>query len=308
MKFIKFHEPNFICKLEDRTGYQSDNLFYAQSEDELREFLEEKRYKIISLEPYDFEIWKSKAAKATQDVVDAFNRGEKLKFDAKLWSEVKLFLFFLSQEKCGYCESPGVLVTDAGQVEHYRPKSSVDEDKTHPGYYWLAYDIENYVPCCGQCNTYRGKRTQFPVDGTNNYAREPGSVELEPRLLLHPFFDKPEVHLQFIEKGHEQGMLKGLDKIGETSISVYNLNRKHLVDARLDYLEHLDLRLNSARKSLFIRKKIMDDYRLGKTPYSIMTVPVIKKWLDTGSARAAEKAKRAQDEQRIWEEDLKMFK
>ena len=49
---------------------------------------------------------------------------------------------------------------DRGDVEHFRPKSAVLDDPLHGGYWWLAYDFQNYLLSCSLCNRVR-KKTRF---------------------------------------------------------------------------------------------------------------------------------------------------
>src|ERR1700726_2643878 len=41
-----------------------------------------------------------------------------------------------SNDKCWYVECKNLGTDD--DIDHFRPKSGVKEDPTHPGYYWLA--------------------------------------------------------------------------------------------------------------------------------------------------------------------------
>ena len=43
----------------------------------------------------------------------------------------------------------------------HRPTNAVTGDKAHGGYWWLAYQFENYALTCSTCNNR--KRTQFPL-------------------------------------------------------------------------------------------------------------------------------------------------
>lgn len=63
---------------------------------------------------------------------------------------------------CAYC---GCKLTrsDRGDVEHFRPKKQVEEDKSHGGYWWLAYDFDNYVLSCRKCNGRSRKGSKFPL-------------------------------------------------------------------------------------------------------------------------------------------------
>jgi hypothetical protein len=88
--------------------------------------------------------------------------------------------------KCAYCETS--LASQQGDVEHFRPKGRADDEQDKPmivlsptganekqrGYYWLAYERTNLIPCyqiCNQPSTITdgrriGKRGRFPIQGT----------------------------------------------------------------------------------------------------------------------------------------------
>ncbi len=91
---------------------------------------------------------------------------------------------------CG-CDLPR---NDRGDVEHFRPKGKVEEDADHGGYWWLAYDLNNYLLSCSLCNRVR-KRDRFPlrpgarVRTTYSQRRR---LRTEGRLLLHPEWDPVE--------------------------------------------------------------------------------------------------------------------
>jgi uncharacterized protein (TIGR02646 family) len=163
--------------------------------------------------------------------------------------DVKAALERLFSNKCAYCESPGF----AGfpwDVEHFRPKGSVAEDISHPGYYWLAYTWTNLYPSCVFCNQRRrdqptfddpiqgpatGKLDQFPLAEEHQRAHTPDdSLADEDPLLLDPCRDQPELHLAFDAAGGVSP--RGGSAKGEMTIRVFGLRRKRLRDARLDVL------------------------------------------------------------------------
>jgi uncharacterized protein (TIGR02646 family) len=91
---------------------------------------------------------------------------------------------------CG-CDLPR---NDRGDVEHFRPKGQVEEDANHGGYWWLAYELNNYVLSCSLCNRVR-KRDRFPLR-PNAWRRITYELRrllrTEARLLLHPEWDPVE--------------------------------------------------------------------------------------------------------------------
>lgn len=154
------------------------------------------------------------------------------------------------RNKCAYCET-----FCKAEIEHYRPKKGVTEDKMHPGYYWLCYEWSNLIPSCHDCNTSGGKGNKFPVQGTRvttpplnpagklDLARvisnQPPLIGEEP-CLLHPEIDKPGTFLGFqldsIGEGLQLYGLDGINQRGQQTINICNLNRKSLKLSRLKTL------------------------------------------------------------------------
>ncbi len=239
---MAFKEPNFKCSLTDEQDRAVEWLMVADSEDELRQrvekLIENTDYTLVGIDNFDFNMWEEKAKAATQKVVDEFERGEKTEFKSTVWSQLKGHLFELFHGKCAYCESRTFHVA-SGDVEHYRPKKKVEEDTTHPGYYWLAYDKKNLLPSCELCNRARGKMNHFPVRDFR--AHRPEELDDEEPLLLHPYNHNPAEHLKFIpgKDGTHYGTVEGITEIGKKSVEVYNLNRLKLVEERRREQEHV---------------------------------------------------------------------
>jgi hypothetical protein len=171
--------------------------------------------------------WKKKAEKNTNNLINNANKTEPLKFNGKIWKELKPFLEGLFHKKCAYCEGN----YEAGSwmdVEHYRPKDKVADDVNHPGYYWLAYNYQNLLLACNKCNRGSGKSTFFPIEGIRAYL--PGhSLEDEKPLLLNPYNDKNiEEHITFGIKG----IITGKTDKGRETIKICNLGREELNTAR----------------------------------------------------------------------------
>jgi uncharacterized protein (TIGR02646 family) len=153
----------------------------------------------------------------------------------------------MAHGKCAYCESLYAPVAPA-DIEHYRPKGAVvvNGELRKPGYYWLAATWSNLLPSCIDCNRARtqnfpdadrhlaGKANKFPIANEAARAKSPRQEKHEKRLLLHPCLDDPEQHLEFRDKGevYPQDRAGAPSPMGSTSIEVYGLCRKGLVDAR----------------------------------------------------------------------------
>ena len=140
---------------------------------------------------------------------EAFRQAGRYEENSGSWSKVKRVYMELQGFKCGFCErrlEKSQFGNIEHDVEHYRPKSnvrawpsaSIASDRglsfsfplggaADPGYFLLAYNIENYLIACKTCNSAL-KSNYFPVaaeprltDGDT--PREMGG---EVPLLLYP--------------------------------------------------------------------------------------------------------------------------
>lgn len=105
-------------------------------------------------------------------------------------------------DRCMYCED-----SEGTDIEHFWPKA------TYPQ---RAFDWLNYLLACTRCNS-NFKRDQFPLDAAG------------APLLLDPTAEDPLDHLDFTP---ETGKFRGSTVRGETSITVYGLDRPTLEKGR----------------------------------------------------------------------------
>ena len=123
-------------------------------------------------------------------------KSTKIKFKT-LWSapEVKGFLYESQHRKCCYCERNRD--KKDFDVEHFRPKGNVKEaEKTHPGYWWLAYDWENLLIACKTCN--QAKSTHFPLkDEKSRTYSEDTDIGKEEPILINPLKEDPELFIDY---------------------------------------------------------------------------------------------------------------
>jgi uncharacterized protein (TIGR02646 family) len=235
MKLFVFHKPNFRCRVSKKgeNGKRFWRLCYAEDEAKAQEFLEGRNLVVHKIDPYDFENeWQVSAQEETDKATAARQAGQSWEFKP-LWGVLKEHLFDLTDGRCAYCEAVCKHV-GYGDVEHYRPKAKVTEDDTHPGYYWLAYDRENYLPSCQICNQYV-KKSHFPIAPGGVRAQQPGdSLEDEQALLLNPSVHDYEQHLEFVpsDETENPGYAKGISDEGKETIELMELNRDTLVDLR----------------------------------------------------------------------------
>jgi len=181
---------------------------------------------------------------------------EFLKYDEL---DVKQKLTEMFHDKCAYCES-FYSVTGLLEIEHFRPKAQVQQARSVPnsrtGYYWLAWDWNNLLPSCHNCNcamyhyvvggedpevlVLRGKGNLFPllVEDTRIIHHEnKDSLSTEIPLLLNPCEDDPQKYLEFSNDGHiypKENKDEHDYKKGYWSIVTYGLDRRALfVDRNL---------------------------------------------------------------------------
>ena len=108
--------------------------------------------------------WIAKANALLEELKTAPNAAARNKIiddNNKVWGELKDWLLDLSHQKCWFSEAKDCF--SHWDVEHYRPKKSAkDKDGTeHGGYWWLAFDWQNFRICGNAGN--RKKGTFFPL-------------------------------------------------------------------------------------------------------------------------------------------------
>jgi uncharacterized protein (TIGR02646 family) len=256
----------------------------------------------INLKPPDTPKWKAwlrKCKAETTKLQTLVDQGQKITTkDIKhdLYKRYKEFFFDEYnpfQRKCAYCES-AVDVSQFGDVEHFRPKLKVTDEKDneirHPGYYWLAYDWQNLLISCIKCNQATGKYNRFPVIGT--HAQSPAEIANEKPLLINSTSsndeDDPSKHLEVEvqdSKKYISGRIFGHTERGEMCIEVMNLNRLRLIEERCAAIrESILLRESLALqvKAGAIDKQTIEDIRAvlqGKRPYSSVRHLILAKKL-----------------------------
>lgn len=183
-------------------------------------------------------------AAARDAVMKAVTSGETPVF-VDCWGEFKSDFNLAQAGRCGFCEGP-VGGMAYGDVEHFRPKGAVHElhddpafwgceipgsgsvegrvfksPARAPGYWWLAYEWDNYLLSCALCNQ-RWKGNLFPVEGAR--AQAPGEAA-ETTLLLSPFdLSDPAKHFRY----GRMGEITGISRQGRNTIATCGLDRPSL--------------------------------------------------------------------------------
>jgi len=121
--------------------------------------------------------------------------------------------------KCAYCETP-LGIEGLGEIEQFRPKVMYGVQ--------ASLDWGNLLLACKVCDRNKGGR--FPLEHGTLNPTLPYRERLlsESPMLLHPCIDPPDEHLRF----SDDGRVDGLSERGRVTISVLDLNRLQLVEAR----------------------------------------------------------------------------
>lgn len=140
---------------------------------------------------------------------DAKRRARIIEDNQQCWTALRQAFEEASFDKCWYteCKSPGA----DNDIDHFRPKGKVREDRAHPGYYWLAFDWKNMRLSCQRANRPRiapgarvagGKATHFPLLPTGVRARGPGDdLTSEHPAILDPTEPGDPIVLTFRPNG-----------------------------------------------------------------------------------------------------------
>jgi hypothetical protein len=192
--------------------------------------------------------FRQEADRASKKLLESFCPEKKIAFKEEFYKRYMVYLKFLFRNKCAYCEEK--LSGQPGDVEHFRPKGRVcdagfrqvkiDHPEwgciPHPGYYWLAYDWDNLLPSCADCNRYRwydkdtsgGKADRFPVKGA--HAFDPNGLAKEEPLLIDPSLEDPNRHLRLeFDKVTENIIYRAITEEGETTVETFGLNKREVM-------------------------------------------------------------------------------
>ncbi|MEK0337721.1 MAG: hypothetical protein QQN41_09850, partial [Nitrosopumilus sp.] len=176
------------------------------------------------IEPIDSEWlqWVQECRDATQQLIQDYQSGHPINIKKLYAGQKHKYLDKPFNGKCAYCEAD-VEIDSPNIVEHFRPKGGVrrmdnsnvmitkngNDQKLHPGYYWLAYDWKNLLPTCWKCNTWHkdprsgkmiGKGNRFPVSNRHSINQRDNVDEGE--LLINPMFEDPLDHIYINNLGY----------------------------------------------------------------------------------------------------------
>lgn len=238
--------------------------------------------------------WRERCVSAQSTLNESYAIGKPLEITS-LYSELKNFYFDLDgpfRGKCAYCET-FVAENQPGDLDHFRPKGRISENGVivntldelgeeipHPGYYWLAYDYQNLLPACADCNRPNAQKTEkrigkwdeFPVKGFR--ASKPEEESMEEPLLLNPLeCENLDQHFEF----NENGTVTCNTEKAQACDEVFGLNaRQALIARRLEvfkssldiFMKYFFAVLAQQNDKLDELDAEIEDIQQGKVPFS----------------------------------------
>jgi hypothetical protein len=193
------------------------------------------------------------------------------------WSSFKADLSQAQYRKCAFCE--GFAVGQGfGDVEHFAPKAELEalgDDETTwgveranlanvtgrtptvvspTGYWWLAYDWDNYILACTICNQ-QWKRAIFPIKEART--KPPAQADAETAYLLHPFRgEAPKDHLEFGPLGEVKAKNggAGISPYGRETIRTLGLDRPSLREQRRSIASKIHKKLDALTDATIARR------------------------------------------------------
>lgn len=176
--------------------------------------------------------------------------------------DVKAKLNESHHHKCCYCETKFKYSRDL-DVEHFRPKKYSQQSSDSPEillvYFWLAYDWDNLLLSCAECN--RGyKKNLFPlIDESLRATPQTRNIDNELPIFINPALvseDDPRDHIRF-----ENETPEAKTERGQKIIDCLGLRRDILAEDRLEHIKELRKHLKNIkywRKILKVSQRIND--------------------------------------------------
>lgn len=183
-------------------------------------------------------VWLTDAASLLAQLVAAPNKTAReviIDNNDDAWKKLRDWLLSLSHDKCWYSEARDLF--SVLEVEHYRPKKRVKRAPRLPeqdGYWWLAFDWQNYRMCGKVGNSRKGDF--FPLaDGSPEATHNGLGINNEIPLLLDPARPGDPELLSFNEDGaavpHDDADLFSKLRV-EVTVARLNLDHGRLKKAR----------------------------------------------------------------------------
>lgn len=187
--------------------------------------------------------------------------------------------------KCWYCEAEEI--RSEMPVDHFRPKGKVEEDAQHEGYWWLAFDWENYRCACARCNSVRnleetqgGKGCHFPIFNEEDRATSSADdYHCEEPALLDPCDPDDDRLIWFDSDGLPEPIgsanAEQAQKVNNSKI-IFHLHETKICrkrnKIRLDIKRHVDDLSSADRQTVLsakasLRRMISDTEMLSRAAF-----------------------------------------
>lgn len=231
--------------------------------------------------------WRDKAAEAKAELMAAPNADERKKIlkkvsSSNVWREYYKLLPRSLKKKCWYCEAAEI--RSDMPVDHFRPKNKVEDEKDHEGYWWLAFDWENYRCACTFCNSLRnfeetqgGKACKFPLCNPESRALNPEDEALLQQELpnfLDPFNPDDEKLLWFDNDGvpvPKPDSTANQERKVNNSIDIFHLQEPRIVRERNKIRIDIQKLVKNLRKGenvleakLMLKRMVRDTEKLSR--------------------------------------------
>ncbi|SHN66448.1 hypothetical protein [Desulfovibrio litoralis] len=192
--------------------------------------------------------WRDKAEQAKAELLATPDKEERKKIlksptSSDIWREFYKLVPATLKNKCWYCEAEEI--RSDMPVDHFRPKNKVEGENQHEGYWWLAFEWENYRCACTFCNSRRnfdetqgGKGCLFPLENPEQRAFTPtdqAKLNIERPSFLDPFNPYDEKLLWFDNDGFPVSKPEANEEQKtkvNNSIDIFHLHEARIVRAR----------------------------------------------------------------------------
>ena len=191
------------------------------------------------------------------DLICLNARHDAINAKASVWRAAAEALKRVSHGKCWYCETKPQ--RSDMPVDHFRPKNSVAEDESHPGYTWLAFEWKNFRLSCTYCNSKRrdiggssgGKHDHFPILPPPSYSLRKEDPLDHPKLL-DPVDEEDTKLITFHANGYPRPVNNDPVTLArvESSIELYHLKQSTLVRRRKKLAEEIEEHVFHAEEAI----------------------------------------------------------
>lgn len=191
--------------------------------------------------------WKSRANELYAQLAGAADNSARSKIlkDNPIWQDLFIPLNNLSKGKCWYSEAKEIMSDK--DVDHFRPKNEARnlDGTVRDGYWWLAYDSENYRFSSIYSNRRRhdkfdetkessGKWSYFPLFPGSPIASTKARLDDEDIMLLDPTDENDPCLLTFDASGEALPntiVARDIERV-KASINLYHLDHTPLKEER----------------------------------------------------------------------------